>query len=1281
MYFSLGIKSNGATWAWGSNDSGELGTNNATSYSSPVLVVGSHSFASVAAAHYTNTVIGSTLALKRNGEVWAWGNNDFGQAGTNNTTSYSSPVLVVGNHSFMHIRSSGAHSIALKANGEAWAWGRNASGELGDNTTTNKSSPVLVVGSHVFSTVATGIVSRHSAALKANGEAWTWGYNGGGELGDNTTASKSSPVLVVGSHSFIKIATGYETTYGLKANGEVWAWGRNADGQLGDNTITNKSSPVLVVGNHSFIDIRGTNSWTVALKANGQVWTWGSNLTGNLGDGTETGRSSPVLVVGSHSFIEVGIGRWHCTAIKDTGEMWAWGYNVRGQLGDNTVTSYSSPVLVVGSHLFRTAMNQAADSKWGIPLVGDLQTDVNWCRAMGGTSPDKDGLLLKSVYVYCDTNHSSQVRLAVYEGGDLDDPSGATLLYDFGQTTGSATGEWLKLDVTGEVSITKNTPLWIAVKGNDTGFGVAYYSATGNEGDFQAGRGRFVSDGSVSSDESVAYPSTWPSDAGTFADFWYSFYLEYDIETEGVSGSLGKTVDGWSGAIPVYGTLTDITQVDYPYCRAKIDTPAAETYYVDMTWSAGNSRFEGVIYPGSWYANGCADPNNGEFDVTVQLSDQEDFSVIDYSSGGLNFTTYITRRKSSKGTGYDYMDPNPVWNEGEGVWDYTVSDFVIQADAARSNIAVAIPFHPVTADISITSVSFDGGAVSEGSAASTNNAWWWDEDTHTLYVQKASISTTEVDVDIEFTSDTDLWVTRFDRIQTADMGNRLFYNGLIISTAYLTTSVIGGGHPNSGMQVEGHAKEPGESEVSTDCFERACVHVDDTIRTDNTGSYAANIKWDREQWQDYIVLENNDEIRIVNDSDDTADSGWRQQQDTDIVCRRTQIYRAGCRFIKNIYEFTNGDSSSHKYPFVWQREQWIGTDRATNDRGRFYGDTTDVAIDARNPLSIYDKEWFMAYDTTALAATAVVFYNVEATTSTYGVFTEDAFILGGSPYAVWPIPIADRTTTVAENFGFEHTWSSVPAGEKVVLSFYHFHYDSTSLSSIIDAIDEDYDEINTVDDPYGLRFVTEDAQSAASISNFTPPENCSVSFWTTPLVNHVGKVLGHSDNWEVGLDTSVGCCVAVNGMNSSTSLVGSTGMCEGALSHVVMTCSSDNTRQIFVNGTLDSSDSLGTESPGANTLILGSDSSSFNYLEAHTEDVRIYNRVLSQAEAQTIYGCKGNDNIRDGLLHRYLLNEGYEDSTASGSGVIKDTGPSANNMTPTNSPVYYGTQLKINRLT
>lgn len=157
---------------------------------------------------------------------------------------------------------------------------------------------------------------------------------------------------------------------------------------------------------------------------------------------------------------------------------------------------------------------------------------VSWCRAMGGTLPATSGMQLTDLSVYVRTTHTTQVRLAVYLGGSLTTgPIGATLV-DEAITTGGATSQYLTVSgLSG--SLTANSVFWIAIKGNDSGFDMTYSTDSGDAGDFQSARGRWVSM-AIDTDESVAFPATWPADGtGAFANYWYSTYLTYSASGGG----------------------------------------------------------------------------------------------------------------------------------------------------------------------------------------------------------------------------------------------------------------------------------------------------------------------------------------------------------------------------------------------------------------------------------------------------------------------------------------------------------------------------------------------------------------------------------------------------------------------------------------------------------------------------------------------------------------------------------------------------------------------------
>ena len=138
------------------------------------------------------------------------------------------------------ISASYSHTIALKKDGSLWAWGYNRLGQLGDGTTTRRDIPVRIGTETDWSAIAAG--HSHTIALKMNGSLWAWGSNWLGQLGDGTGGNRDDfhnynvPVQIGTETEWSAIATGYAHTIALKKDGSIWAWGSNWRGQLGDGT-------------------------------------------------------------------------------------------------------------------------------------------------------------------------------------------------------------------------------------------------------------------------------------------------------------------------------------------------------------------------------------------------------------------------------------------------------------------------------------------------------------------------------------------------------------------------------------------------------------------------------------------------------------------------------------------------------------------------------------------------------------------------------------------------------------------------------------------------------------------------------------------------------------------------------------------------------------------------------------------------------------------------------------------------------------------------------------
>ena len=372
---TLGLMSDGTVWAWGYNHYGELGNNTNTNSHVPVQVLDPTDptgfltgIVSISAGYL------HSLALKSDGTVWAWGYNQYGQLGNNTNTDSWVPVQVkdpTGTEVLIGIASVKAgvySSLALKSDGTVWAWGHNYYGELGNNTNTPSNLPVQVLDPTDPTGFLTGIVSvsaggLHSLALKSDGTVRAWGYNQYGQLGNNTDTDSWVPVQVkdpTGTEVLIGIASvkaGGYFSLALKSDGTVFAWGYNFYGELGNGTNTNSNLPVQVSAgfiDHTYltgiVSISAGFDHSLALKSDGTVWDWGYNYYGELGNNTNTNSNLPVQVLNPTDptgyltgIVALSAGAYSNRARQSDGTVFAWGLN-NFVLGGNA--SYNLPLQV-----------------------------------------------------------------------------------------------------------------------------------------------------------------------------------------------------------------------------------------------------------------------------------------------------------------------------------------------------------------------------------------------------------------------------------------------------------------------------------------------------------------------------------------------------------------------------------------------------------------------------------------------------------------------------------------------------------------------------------------------------------------------------------------------------------------------------------------------------------------------------------------------------------------------------------------------------------------------
>tara|TARA_B100000902_G_C27198251_1_gene857623 strand:+ start:27 stop:1202 length:1176 start_codon:yes stop_codon:yes gene_type:complete len=344
-------------WSWGHNDKGNLGHNNRTNYSSPKQV---GSGADWAVLDRSNTGGKMSAAIKTDGTLWLWGNNNDGDLGLNDVVLRSSPTQIPGT-TWAAVSSRGPDDgyMASKTDGTLWVWGENYNGGLGLNQSLGSldrvSSPVQLPGTN-WSTnpvhYATGGGGR-AAAIKTDGSLWVWGDGNYGRLGLNDYPAsgprrRSSPTQLTSATNWKNISAGPGQLLMVNTSGEMYMYGDGTNGILAQNDTINYSSPTQIPGT-TWNKVAVSGYCGYAIKTDGTLWAWGYNNNGDLAQNDRIYRSSPVQIPGT-TWNDIEGGNSWALATKTDGSLWAWGYSYSyGHLGLNDMTHRSSPTQIPGT--------------------------------------------------------------------------------------------------------------------------------------------------------------------------------------------------------------------------------------------------------------------------------------------------------------------------------------------------------------------------------------------------------------------------------------------------------------------------------------------------------------------------------------------------------------------------------------------------------------------------------------------------------------------------------------------------------------------------------------------------------------------------------------------------------------------------------------------------------------------------------------------------------------------------------------------------------------------
>jgi len=362
------IDADGALFAWGANQEGQLGDGTSANQSSPVSSAGGGFWRTVASSPFDLTGAGSSghsLGIRADGTLWAWGRNDRGQLGTGDTAPRLEPVRISNKDDWKAVAAGLDFSVALNAEGRIFVWGDNTRGQLGNTTDADFSPTRLALGdkdgdtpiNDTFVEIAAG--AGHVLAVHGNGSAagegslYVWGANDIGQLGLGHRNEVGGPVRVPGTRLWRGVEAGVQSSFAIDAStGRLFAWGSGPFGNLGTGEvlgtdIQQSDSPDstinALVANMPYQQVAAAATHTLAVGLGGQnLFGTGQDLNGALGlpgnDTFATFQLIPLDLEDGVTIEDVAAGLDFSLVLLSDGGVLSVGRNDLGQLGKGTTS-------------------------------------------------------------------------------------------------------------------------------------------------------------------------------------------------------------------------------------------------------------------------------------------------------------------------------------------------------------------------------------------------------------------------------------------------------------------------------------------------------------------------------------------------------------------------------------------------------------------------------------------------------------------------------------------------------------------------------------------------------------------------------------------------------------------------------------------------------------------------------------------------------------------------------------------------------------------------------